>query len=103
MNFEVLCLASCISSRMQPAFLLGIFPPPPTGTGIFPLRYCPSTRCATNTYKSFVMERVVGDFIFLYEADHLIKRPIKQWVIFDNVIGFVPFKVTHGRTVCTLF
>src|SRR6476660_4717819 len=86
---------------MQSAlFFICIFPPPSAGTEIFAW---PDGTCAwrtTNTYKAAVMERVIGNIVFVYIVFYLLGGPMKDGVVLDHLVHFVPLKhceVAAGR------
>ena len=85
---------------MQTAFFLGVvFPPPATGAEVFALLNGAGAGLATNAHKAPVMERIVGYIVVFYILLYFFKRPVHQWVEFEEVVRLVPFELSHGLTV----
>lgn len=75
-------------------FFTGIFPPPAACTKILARLHSPFTRCTNNTDETSIVQNIVRNIIFSDVISHLLGRPEKDWMVFDNLVGFIPFQLS---------
>src|SRR6186997_2034955 len=80
-------------------FFVGIFPPPSAGPEIVARLNGPCTGRATDTYKSPVVQRIIGHTIFLYIFLYIFSSPVKERMIFNDLVCFIPFNYRKIFTV----
>jgi hypothetical protein len=74
-------------------FLAVIFPPPAPRPEIFSLFYRACTGRTTDTYKTTVVQRVVRNIICIDVFAYLFCCPVKQWIVFDDLVNRIPFQL----------
>ena len=89
---------------MQPALLFrGILPPPAAGPEVFAGADGTCAGSTADADKTFVVEGVVGDVVFLDKIFGLLKRPIENGMEFGEAEAAVPFNVIHVQAIRRLF
>jgi hypothetical protein len=82
---------------VKPTLLvLGVFPPPASGTEVFALLNGTCTGLTAYTGEAFVVQPVVGDAVNADIVSDVFFRPMYEWIDFEEVIGLIPF---HGADV----
>src|SRR5690242_19194744 len=90
--------------HMQAAFFFSIvFPPPAAGAEIFSRPDGSRTWSAADANKSTVVQNVVGNVVFVDIVFYFFCCPMQQWVIFDDLVCFVPFNLCHVVTIARMF
>src|SRR5690606_23076439 len=88
---------------MQPTFLFTfILPPPTAGPEILPLPYGACAWRASNTWKSLVMQWVIGNIIDFGIVPHIVQRPIIDGVELDELVATIPLHLCHALPVIGL-
>ena len=66
-------------------------PPPASGSDVFAGFDGSGAGCAAEGWVTFVVEFVVGDFVFFDELLNLFERPVGEGIDLVVVVGGVPF------------
>src|SRR5262245_37604512 len=84
---------------METAFLaFWTFPPPSSGTDVFPGFHGPGARSAANAGKAPVMKLVVRHPVFTDVVPNLTRAPVSQGIDLDNVAE-VPIDLDFGHAI----
>lgn len=84
-------------------FFVGIFPPPATSAKILAWLDRSCTRCATDAYETSVVKDIVGNLFLFDIIFDLFCCPEKDRMVFDNLVGFVPFQSLEIFTIWGMF
>jgi hypothetical protein len=71
-------------------FFCCVFPPPAAGPEIFAGANGAGTWCATDTYKTAVVQNVIRNIIFVDVFFYLFSSSVKDGSVLDYLVGFVP-------------